>query len=91
MITSAGSCVSRDTNGPISVRVKNDDSLLDSWAMHYGIHGTKIVTSSFSPRTLIGPLVSRDLYTRSWLVTGESGALYYSGWGSGLADNNGWD
>ena len=59
--------------------------------MRYGIYGTKIVTSSFSTRTLVGPLVSRDLYTRSWLVTGGSDALYYSSWGSGLADNNGWD
>lgn len=32
-----------------------------------------------------------DLYTRSWLVTGGSDALFYSGWGSGLADNNGRD
>ena len=82
---------SRDTNGPTSVWVENDDSLIHSWAMHSGICGTKNVTSSSSNRALIGPFVSRDLYTRSWLATGGNDAVNYSGWGSGLADNNGWD
>lgn len=82
---------SRDTNGLINIRVENDCILTDTWMMHSGIYGTKIVASSFSTRTLISPFVSRDLYTRSWSAPDGSDALYYSGWESGLADSTGWD
>lgn len=64
-----------------------DSQLSDAfWDMWY-----KNVTSSSSNRALTGPFVSRDLYIRSWLATGGNDAVNYSGWGSGLADNNGWD